>query len=441
MDIFISYRREGGLDFSARLHEKLLANNYSAFFDIESMKSGRFDEQIYKKIEKSDNFILVLSPHALDRCINDDDWVRLEVEKAIALKKNIILLFMPKFEFPTNLPPSLSILLRTHGVYYYISRGGFTTAYKELLKLLIDSTGEPLLETKKRKKSNTYYETVGMKPAEMQRIIKDYTICKEIEQNIFAQILKKQKDVVVFNPAIYEISSTMQKYSYFPQISHVYGFVCNQATAEEANQNYGQERNKFYAGNMEDADFENKMDIILGENHLNGFDFVDLTLILKDSENPLTKLSLIVERLSPHAFIYVRELDDDLVIGYPDTDKRLEYLVKLLSINKYAGNRHIGRSVLTYMKNSGAAKVKMFNTILTTAGMKMKQRKMLFDTYFSYLEPEIDDLIKEHPDNELYISAKHWLTNNYKTVEQSMISLDSLFISGFMFFYGEYIDE
>lgn len=73
--------------------------------------------------------------------------------------------------------------------------------------------------------------------------------------------------------------------------------------------------------------------------------------------------------------------------------------------------------------------------------MKMKQRKMLFDTYFSYLEPEIDDLIKEHPDNELYISAKHWLTNNYKTVEQSMISLDSLFISGFMFFYGEYIDE
>ena len=75
MDVFISYRREGGLDFSGRLYEKLVANGYTVFFDLEGMNAGRFDTQIYKKIERSDNFILTLSPHSLDRCKNDDDWV------------------------------------------------------------------------------------------------------------------------------------------------------------------------------------------------------------------------------------------------------------------------------------------------------------------------------------------------------------------------------
>ena len=82
MDVFISYRREGGLDFSSRLYEKLTSNGYTSFFDLEGMKAGRFDMQIYKKIERSDNFVLVLSPHCLDRCVEEDDWVRLEIEKA-----------------------------------------------------------------------------------------------------------------------------------------------------------------------------------------------------------------------------------------------------------------------------------------------------------------------------------------------------------------------
>ena len=47
MDIFISYRRDGGLDFSGRLYEKLVADGYTAFYDLEGMKSGRFDTQIY----------------------------------------------------------------------------------------------------------------------------------------------------------------------------------------------------------------------------------------------------------------------------------------------------------------------------------------------------------------------------------------------------------
>ncbi len=440
MDVFISYRRENGLDFSSRLYEKLTSKGYTTFFDIESMKSGRFDEQIYKKIERSNNFVLILSPHCLDRCNEKDDWVRLEIEKAIELSKNIVLVFMPKFEWPEKLPTSLENVKSFQGVYRQYIKKGFDLAFSQLLLFLVDEDGKSLVETKQARSSNTYYETIGIKEDEKKRIIKDYTICKDIENAIFKEMLEGRENVTVFNPAIYEVSSAMEKYSNYPQISHVYGFVCNQDTADEANKLFGKEGCHFYAGNMEDIDFCDKMDSIMTRNGVDGFDFVDLTLILKDSEKPFDRLSEIVERLNSNAIIYVRELDDDMVIGYPDDQEKFAYLVSLLKKDKYAGNRNMGRSVYTYLKRSGATKVKMINKLISTSGMNVKKRRMLFDTYFSYLEPEIDDLIIQFPDNEEYVSAKNWLKENYSQIQQTVLSPDFLFVSGFMFFYGIYED-
>jgi len=440
MDVFISYRREGGLDFSGRLYEKLVANGYTVFFDLEGMNAGRFDTQIYKKIERSDNFILILSPHSLDRCKNDDDWVRLEIEKALELKKNIVLVLMQGFEFPEDLPNSLKEIKHFQGVWYFYTNNGFNTTYTQILLYLKDKDGKPLTEIKQKRTSNTYYETIGIKEEEKKRIIKDHKICKDIEVKIFQEMLAERDNLVVFNPAVYEVTSTMDKYMEHPQISHVYGFVCNQAAADEANTMYGKDGHHFYAGNMEDIDFCNKMDILLEENNLNGFDLVDLTLILKDSEKPFERLSSIVERLNSNAIIYVRELDDDMVIGYPDNQNMFANLIKLLKIDKYAGNRNMGRSVYTYLKRTGATKVRMVNTLLTTANMNAQKRKMLFDTYFSYLEPEIDDLIAQTSDNELYQNAKKWLTENYSQIQQTVMSNEFLFVSGFMFFYGIYED-
>ena len=166
MDVFISYRREGGLDFSGRLYEKLVANGYTVFFDLEGMNAGRFDTQIYKKIERSDNFILILSPHSLDRCKNDDDWVRLEIEKALELKKNIVLVLMQGFEFPEDLPNSLKEIKHFQGVWYFYTNNGFNTTYTQILLYLKDKDGKPLTEIKQKRTSNTYYETIGIKEEE-----------------------------------------------------------------------------------------------------------------------------------------------------------------------------------------------------------------------------------------------------------------------------------
>ena len=89
-DIFISYRRDGGESTAKILRDKLTELGYSVFFDVESLRSGDFNTKLYSVIEECSDFLLVLSPGALDRCRNEDDWVRLEIEHALEEGKNVV---------------------------------------------------------------------------------------------------------------------------------------------------------------------------------------------------------------------------------------------------------------------------------------------------------------------------------------------------------------
>ena len=111
VQVFISYRREGGRDVARNIYDRLSLAGFNTFFDYNSMQNGVIDPQIYKAIEKATDFVLILSKDALNRCYNSDDWVRKEIEHALLQNKNIVLLSTDEIvEFPDNLPESLRTL-------------------------------------------------------------------------------------------------------------------------------------------------------------------------------------------------------------------------------------------------------------------------------------------------------------------------------------------
>ncbi len=114
--VFISYRRDGGEDLAGRISDKLKLMGYQVFYDIESMRSGTFDTQILRAIEQCQDVLLILPPHSLDRCQDEKDWVRQEIEHAIACKKNIIPIMVRDFVFPAVLPPSIDAIRYYEGV-------------------------------------------------------------------------------------------------------------------------------------------------------------------------------------------------------------------------------------------------------------------------------------------------------------------------------------
>ena len=105
-DIFISYRRSA-YDTANLIATRLKSAGYSVFFDMEALRSGKFNEQLYYVIENCTDFLLVLPPGALDRCVNEDDWVRLEVQHAMTHKKNIIPVMLNGFLWPEVMPQGM----------------------------------------------------------------------------------------------------------------------------------------------------------------------------------------------------------------------------------------------------------------------------------------------------------------------------------------------
>lgn len=114
--VFVSYRRDGG-EYTARIiRDKLSQLGYRVFFDVESLRSGDFNTELYKVIEECQDFLLVLSPGALDRCEKEDDWVRQEVVHALQQGKNIVPVMLRNFQFPEHMPEEIEPLRFKNGL-------------------------------------------------------------------------------------------------------------------------------------------------------------------------------------------------------------------------------------------------------------------------------------------------------------------------------------
>lgn len=106
--VFISYRREGGEFLGKMLYDALSQKGYSVFYDVEALRSGDFNEQIFRRIDECQDFLLILSLNALDRCVNPDDWVRKELSYALKTKKRVIPVMTRNFKWPDNLPSDIA---------------------------------------------------------------------------------------------------------------------------------------------------------------------------------------------------------------------------------------------------------------------------------------------------------------------------------------------
>lgn len=65
MDIFISYRRNGGIDIARNIWNELRERSYYSFFDLDSIQEGEFPKHIYQNIVRSKTFITTESGEAV----------------------------------------------------------------------------------------------------------------------------------------------------------------------------------------------------------------------------------------------------------------------------------------------------------------------------------------------------------------------------------------
>ena len=122
--MFISYRRRGSQWFAGRQADDLIDRfgEERVFRDVEIRAGDDFAETIESAIASCSALLVVLSPHWLDHrnekgapCFHEPgDWVRLEIEAALARNTWIVLILVGGTQMPPDsaLPDSIQRLAR-----------------------------------------------------------------------------------------------------------------------------------------------------------------------------------------------------------------------------------------------------------------------------------------------------------------------------------------
>ena len=131
-DIFISYRREGGDMTAMYIYQELKNRGYNVFYDLEVLRAGKFNDALLANIRTCKDFILILSPRALDRCTDENDWVRRELTEALKTNKNIVPVMLNGFTFPEKLPDEIDEIRYRNGLT------STTEYFKESINRLCD---------------------------------------------------------------------------------------------------------------------------------------------------------------------------------------------------------------------------------------------------------------------------------------------------------------
>jgi len=138
-DVFVSYKRGMAAAEARLIRSELTQRGLRVFMDVTDLGKGFFDDALLQRIAQTPNFLVILSPHALDSSGDRANWVHLEAAQAIASGRNIVPVMLPGFRFAENLPEDIAALPRYQGVEY--SHAFFEATIERILELMhLDAT-------------------------------------------------------------------------------------------------------------------------------------------------------------------------------------------------------------------------------------------------------------------------------------------------------------
>ena len=98
--VFISYRRIN-FPWALAVWQNLKQYGYDVFIDYDGLKSGDYESALLENIPARAHFLVILTPSALERCVEPKDMMRREIETALSTRRNVVSLMLEGFSFGT----------------------------------------------------------------------------------------------------------------------------------------------------------------------------------------------------------------------------------------------------------------------------------------------------------------------------------------------------
>lgn len=190
----------------------------------------------------------------------------------------------------------------------------------------------------------------------------------------------------------------------------------------------------FYQGNCESDDFDDLLSSIEEDLDINGFDIINLSMVLLHMKEPQILLDVLSDHLADGGRIVVLDIDDGLNIAHPDPDNMFGKAVEICAETGYSGYRKSGRQICQFLSDIDMTDIQLHKQGLSTVGMSREKRSDFFELYFWFI---LDDLRKMHelaPDDKIVLAELNWLEEHYKEMKSKFKKKSFYFNLGFMLY-------
>lgn len=434
MDVFISYEHES----------KSIADNIVAVLESKGVRCwyaprdvyGDYATSIVEAIERCKAFVLILShkssesPHVLN-----------EVEMAYQRILQGELVIVP-FKVDEG--------VLSKAMEYYIKRLHWIDAASSTLEQSIVALYEklaPILgldkqddserkEDNTRRKNNQYYDAADM--VEINRLKNEEELLFEYEKPFYDKLFFGKNDLNVLDFNTLSPKDALLRLNR----AEVGKLVClsyNDGIVQEGKDLTADMPNvTFEKIDYVNDDVETALKSITLNDSVSGFDFVNLSMAIMDFENPFKILKKIKKFMKPGAVMFVRDVDDGVVFAYPDNDNLFSQFKEFYKMDDLSGSRNSGRQIYNILKKLGAKSIRLENCSVNTSNMDYDKRRLLFESWFSFIPNDFSIMAKKNPENKSIAEVNKWLREHYDDLEEAFFNDDFLFNSGYVIYTARF---
>lgn len=398
LQIFISYRRDGGSEKAELIKNILTRNNIPLeriFLDTHSIHQGEFDLRIHSAIRGCTDFLIIVNKNCFKRCSNESDWLRQEIEQALKAGLNIVPVFFDGIKSikKSDVPPSIQAICVMNGAHY--SAEYSEAFYKKLLSLLNSSPLKVVSNPGKSIRAGN--ESVFLTTLSNY----DNEICKAFFA--FLEQYPKKESLTLLYFGCRDILRIHQRLLAFEKIAKV--IVCDDNASKIKSWKKQFKNSKFVFEAIEfNDDVISQIRAILSKHNQSAIDIFfsnDKYRYLKDKKDFFRKLR---ENLNRRGGVILKAFDDDSKMCYPDKERLLEEIISRTSALPFVSDRFLGKKLFSIFNLAGFHSVRVFYKINDTSQLDMDERITLFEESFSYRKKYFDSYVQEADNKEM---AKH----------------------------------
>lgn len=258
---------------------------------------------------------------------------------------------------------------------------------------------------------------------EIERLGVQNRLLMSVEKPLFESIFSSGSNLSVLDIGCNDGKKTVSLFSN-KDISKVVGIEYSPSLARKAETAYGNEKFCFVSLDASEDDFFCSLGSVMTGKGIKSFDCIYLSFVLMHLSDPGRLLSLLSSFLSPGGVIVIVEADDASSTLTGDRDNLLGTFLSILNEDRYSGNRTLGGKLDGLVRASGYDDVTCVCDSIRAGKGEREKKEMIYTTFFSYLEEDVELLLKED-DIALYREWKEWLMKNLPALRALILDDES----------------